>query len=152
MLNRYLATTFAAEKNRCLLALAATQKPYLIQATLNLILNGVIRSQDMATLLSAVGSNPYGRSAAWEFLKEHYDEIYSIFGSGNFSLGSIVSGVTQFSDSYHLEDIKNFFTLNPSPAAESAIAQALERIQLRIDWLSQYGTQVCNYLSTNAIY
>ena len=43
---------------------------------LDLTLEGaVIRHQDARSVLEAVSDNPSGRDLAWDFLKQHFDEL-----------------------------------------------------------------------------
>ena len=123
------------EQIRLLLALARFRQPELLQRTLESSLTPRVRSQDTITVVAAVAANLRGRDLAWEFVKENWGEFDRRYGSGGFGLMRLVSICGNFNTAERQADVESFFAAHPAPAAERTIRQALERVQLNINWL-----------------
>ena len=130
-------TSLQEEKIRLLLAMSRFQDAGLLNATLESALSSRVRSQDTITVVSGVAANPRGRVPAWEFVKSNWGEFDRRYGGGGFGLMRLVSICNSFTTDEQREDVENFFTENPAPAAERTIRQALERMRLNIRWVEQ---------------
>ena len=119
-----------------LMSLARFSQPELLQETLERTLTDDVRSQDTVTVVSGVAANLAGRQLAWDFVKDNWAEFDRRYGGGGFGMMRLVSVCGNFTDQEHVEDVEQFFSQHPAPAAERTIRQALERMRLHIAWLA----------------
>eukprot|EP01113_Clastostelium_recurvatum_P031482 TRINITY_DN3933_c0_g1_i6.p1 TRINITY_DN3933_c0_g1~~TRINITY_DN3933_c0_g1_i6.p1 ORF type:complete len:822 (-),score=175.17 TRINITY_DN3933_c0_g1_i6:124-2256(-) len=139
MLDKYESAEFVEEKKRALSALGRTTDPELVQHALHLALSPKVRSQDISALIdSLASSSPASRRAVWQWAKDNWSTIDSRLSSSLFVFGSLVTAcITHFTDSATADDIEQFFTTHPCPAADRNIAQALERVRAAAAWRSR---------------
>ena len=57
----------------------------------------------------------------------------------------LVSVCGNFTDQEHVEDVEQFFSTHPAPAAERTIRQALERMRLHIAWLANNRSDLAEW-------
>jgi aminopeptidase N/puromycin-sensitive aminopeptidase len=126
--NEFLAATKTAqspeEYYRFLYALARFSDPALLTRTLEYALTSNVRGQDFGSLLGTVMTYPAGTALAWDFARQHWDEINSK-PPGNTG-GRILTSASIFCDSKHEQEVKDFFTEKKSD--ENAIGRAVEDI------------------------
>jgi aminopeptidase N len=145
----YKKATFAPDKKRYMYALAATKDPLLIQRVLNMALSNDVRNQDTVSLLAAVASYSEGRLLTWNFIKKNWNELYKLYGSGGFALTRLILIASHFDTKEMLEDITLFYNQNPVPAAERAVARAIEEVKASTAWKNNNADKVCKWLSTH---
>ncbi len=133
------------EKIRLLMSLARFRQADLLQETLARALSDDVRLQDTIFVISAVAANHKGRTLAWEFLKEQWDEFDRRYGSGGFGLMRLVAITNAFTSKEQRDDVAAFFEAHPTPAAERTIRQALERIALNVAWLERNREELGRY-------
>ncbi len=133
------------EKIRFLISMARFQQEELLRETLDRSLTDDVRLQDTIFVVSAVAANNRGRSLAWEFLKEQWDEFDRRYGGGGFGLMRLVAITNAFSTNQQRNDVEAFFEAHPTPAAERTIRQALERIALNVAWLDRNRDELALY-------
>jgi aminopeptidase N len=146
----YQTTVDATTKLRYLRALASAKDPALLNQTLyDSIDPSKVRSQDTVTVITAVASNTVGRGLAWNFVKANWPLLNARYGTGGFSLSSLVQGTAQyFSSTAFFNDITAFSKVNPIPAAVIPLGQALESLQTRANWETTDLADTCAWLST----
>ena len=103
--------------------------------------------QDSIRVIVTVASSALGRSLAWDFIRNNWEEIDRRYGDGGFALMRLVSIVSGFTTSERLQEVETFFEENPTPAAERTIRQAKERIRINQAWLERYSDQLSKFLS-----
>ena len=133
------------EKIRFLISMARFQQEELLRETLDRSLTDDVRLQDTIFVVSAVAANNRGRSLAWEFLKEQWDEFDRRYGGGGFGLMRLVAITNAFSTNQQRNDVEAFFEAHPTPAAERTVRQALERIALNVAWLDRNLDELALY-------
>ena len=133
------------EKIRFLISMARFQQEELLRETLDRSLTDDVRLQDTIFVVSAVAANNRGRSLAWEFLKEQWDEFDRRYGGGGFGLMRLVAITNAFTTNEQRNDVEAFFDAHPTPAAERTIRQALERMALNVAWLDRNGDELALY-------
>ncbi len=133
------------EKIRFLISMARFQQEDLLRETLDRSLTDDVRLQDTIFVVSAVAANNRGRSLAWEFLKEQWDEFDRRYGGGGFGLMRLVAITNAFTTNEQRNDVEAFFEAHPTPAAERTIRQALERIALNVAWLDRNRDELALY-------
>lgn len=128
------------EKNRIFSALAAFRQPDLLRKTLELAVSPAVRIQDTVSVVSQVGSNPYGEDLAWDFFRERFDLFKQRYESGGFALQRLVKGVTEgFRTQARKQEVEAFFARHPLDGARRSIEQVLETIDLRLQVLEMQG-------------
>ena len=133
------------EKIRFLISMARFQQEELLRETLERALTDDVRLQDTIFVVAAVAANNKGRSLAWEFLKEQWDEFDRRYGGGGFGLMRLVAITNAFTTNEQRNDVEAFFEAHPTPAAERTIRQALERIALNVAWLDRNRDELALY-------
>ena len=142
--------TFQEEMVRFQLALTHFQDPALIDRALGLVLSDEVRSQDSPRLLIGIAANPRGRRAAWDYLKDNWDEFNRRYGGGGFAVMRLVSIPGAFATTEAKEDVERFFTNHPVPSATRTIQQSLERIELNRRWLDANRDAVHQWLTARS--
>jgi aminopeptidase N len=125
-------------------ALAQFSDVHLLERTLRFALTPEVRSQDVARLIGAVIENPSGQRIGWDFVRAHWSEIEKL--QGGFSSESVVEATGSFCDARLREEVKDFFTKHPVPAADRTLALALQRANYCVDLKSQQAGQLSSWL------
>ncbi|KAL6057849.1 Aminopeptidase [Balamuthia mandrillaris] len=146
LLKIYRETDLHEEKERCMRSLGSASDPYLLKKTLEFAISNEVKSQDTVFVIGGVAANPAGRDMAWEFVQEHWDELYSRF-SGGFLLSRLVSStISVFSSDEKAEEIKSFFEKREVAAAKRAVTQSLEKIKANSEWLKREHHHISGWL------
>jgi aminopeptidase N/puromycin-sensitive aminopeptidase len=118
--------------------------PQLLQRTLDYALSSEVRSQDAARLLARVMQNPAGRDLAWDFVRSHWFDIAATGGS--FANADLVMATGSFCDAAQGDQVKAFFSSQPTLIASRVVKQSLERIHDCVDLRSQQESQLAAWL------
>ncbi len=150
VLRLYQTLTVPDQKLAALSALGQACSPDLVRRALDLSLQtDIVRPQDVIYILSAVGSNPAGRRACWEFVKTNWDEFakrYSL-GGGISLLGRIVSSsCIALSSEADSAEVEAFFAARQIAAIEQSVRQSVEKINSNAKWLGRNRLPVLEYL------
>jgi aminopeptidase N len=124
--------------------IARFNSPQLLQRTLDYALSSEVRSQDVARLLAWVMENPAGRDLAWNFVRSHWFEIAA--SGGPFANANLVMAAGTFCDAAKGDQVKAFFSSQPTLIASRVVKQALERISDCLDLRSQQESQLAAWL------
>lgn len=141
------AATLNEEKARFLRALASPKSESLLRETLERAITEEVRSQDAVLVISDVGDNRYGRDLAWEFTKDHWDELYRRYGKTGHLIRRLISVTESFTTLDRAREVEEFFKAHPVPAAKMKVQQALERIRLNAKWLEVNGQGLEEWLA-----
>jgi aminopeptidase N len=115
------------EHYRYLYALAGFRDPALIDRGLARALTPQLRTQDTALYLAQFFANAAARPRALAFVTDRWSALapkVTIFGGDTV----LVRAMGSFCDAKSRDDIKQFFTAHPLPAAARTLDQTLERI------------------------
>lgn len=118
--------------------------PALLQRTLQFSLTPEVRAHDVHVLITGVMENPFGRQIAWNFVREHWAEIEK--AQGTFTSETLVESMGSFCDARLHDEVKDFFSRNPVPAADRALRLALERVNYCTDLKSQQAIRLSSWL------
>jgi len=121
------------------------QDPKLLDRTLKLSMSSEIRTQDLANVIGGVMGNAAGEHMAWDFVREHWDDIAKTFGGYNGS-GNLVRATNSFCDPELRDQVKDFFSVHPIPDAERTLRQVLEQMNNCIDLKSQQSGPLSAWL------
>lgn len=148
---RYLESNVASEQTTFLEALACTTDVTTLQRYLDMAFQEtLIRRQDFATVIVSVAENRYGKTLAWNMLRDEWDTIYERFGTTSlYTLSHIVTGVTKsFSTETELRELEDFVLSNEGQlgSSERAFQQAIESTELNIEWRKKNEGKVFGWL------
>jgi aminopeptidase N len=107
-------------------AMAQFRDPALVQRALEYAVSGRMRNQDSPHFIAYILDEPETRDQAWAFVKAHWNDVKATFTPA--SGAAVVEGAGSFCDARGREDVREFFTQNPVPAAERTLQQTLEQI------------------------
>ncbi|XP_042893880.1 aminopeptidase N-like, partial [Penaeus japonicus] len=152
--NLYLESNVGAEKDRLLSALGCTKEIWLLSRYLNMAFTegSGIRRQDARTVFRAVANNDIGRYLAWDYLKNHWEDISTYLGAFT-TLGNLVSYVTaEFNTQEELQQLEAFYEANMDNLATAARAfkQAMESTTNNIAWMENNYEAIVTWLDEAA--
>jgi puromycin-sensitive aminopeptidase len=118
------------EETRYLFSLANFREPTLIARTLELTINGEVRTQNSPYLMRGLLFNRHARDQAWSFLKTHWDEMLRQYPDN--SIPRLCEGIIGLVTAELLADVKDFFALRPVKQGTKQMEQHLERLQIAV--------------------
>uniref|UniRef100_A0A669BMZ5 Aminopeptidase n=1 Tax=Oreochromis niloticus TaxID=8128 RepID=A0A669BMZ5_ORENI len=150
--SQFKIASVANEANKLMFALACTNNTELLNRYLSYTLNStIIRKQDATSVITAVASNRAGQKLAWDFVREHWEYMFTEYGVGSFSFASMITGVTaRFSTPAELQELKEFVEAHSATgfgSATLAVDQALERTRMNIKWLQTNKQEILNWFN-----
>jgi aminopeptidase N len=128
------------EETRYLFALANFRNPELIDRTLELVINGQVRTQNAPYLVRGILLNKRAREKAWSFVKAHWDEMLRQYPDN--SIPRMCEGIVGLVTADLEADAREFFSKHPVKQGAKQIEQHLERLRVAVackerwrDWL-----------------
>ncbi|CAB3384998.1 Hypothetical predicted protein [Cloeon dipterum] len=152
---RFLSSNVAAEKSKLLSALGCAREMWLLHRFLDMSLNETtgIRKQDVTYVFKSVATSSSGFYIAKEFLFSRIKDIHSYVSPDFSRVGKYVEGVSYLmSTKNDLEQIKQFVELNSEylKDAKFAVKEAVENVELNVQWHSRYYSTVIEWFSAHA--
>jgi len=123
--SRFLDAATPQDERRYLNALTRFGDPTAFAALLELC-RTTIRTQDAPYQLSLAMGNRSRGAEAWEFVRDHWDELNERFPRN--SIIRMVSGIRSFWDPALCDDILGFFETHEIPQGAVTLAQQLELV------------------------
>jgi aminopeptidase N len=111
LLTRMRSSKNPQEHIECLQSLAQFENPQLVQRSLTLDTSGELNVGEARALRSFLFQNPAARSASWEFLKHHWDEVEK----KDLVTRGLFGDLGQFCDPTIESQIQEFFHLHKLP-------------------------------------
>uniref|UniRef100_A0A3P9D9G5 Aminopeptidase n=1 Tax=Maylandia zebra TaxID=106582 RepID=A0A3P9D9G5_9CICH len=151
--SQFKIASVANEANKLMFALACTNNTELLNRYLSYTLNStIIRKQDATSVITSVASNRAGQKLAWDFVRNHWEYMFTEYGVGSFSFASMITGVTaRFSTPAELQELKEFVEAHSATgfgSATLAVDQALERTRMNIKWLQTNKQEILNWFNS----
>lgn len=138
------------EKLAALRCLGRFKDSKLIQRTLGYLSDGTVLNQDIYIPMQGMRSHKEGIEALWTWLQANWDDICKRLPPGLSMLGSVViiatSGHTSFES---IEEIKKFFSTKSTKGFDQNLAQALDTITSKAQWVNRDREVVLTYLKKN---
>ncbi|GAB4854485.1 AP-1 complex subunit mu-1-Iike [Ancistrocladus abbreviatus] len=132
LLRVYKETDLSQEKTRILGSLASCPDPDIVIEVLNFILTPEVRSQDA---IIGLAISREGRETGWKWLKDNWDHISKVWGSG-YLLSRFVSAiVSPFASNEKAKEVEEFFATRTKPTIARTLKQSLERIHINARWV-----------------
>lgn len=105
-----------------------------------------IRSQDSVSIIDSIASNSAGRLIAWQFVQDHYSELYDRYGEGSFAFSRlIIANTAHFNTEEKKIEVSEFFDKVKQGSGERAVRQSLESIEANIKWINNHAPAVNNW-------
>ena len=108
--------------------LAAFQSAELFARTLQLTINGEVRTQNAPYLMRALLLNTELREQAWNFMKTHWDEMGRQYPDN--SIGRMCEGILSLVTPALESDVIDFFTTHSVKQAAKTLQQHLEKLHI----------------------
>lgn len=148
-IKQYKNETLHEEKNRIGNALGDFKDKEILCKTTHFALSNDVRIQDTISILSSIGSNPYGRDVWVTCIKTNWQLLLNRYGDGGHSLGRLVKAIGPSPEKKHLKFFVDFFSKNKAPGAARSIEQVKERIEANTLWSSRDNKKISEFLKNN---
>ena len=150
-LKKYVATYQQRKKaglapelqSRYLQALSAFEDPKVVDAVLELSLDGTVPQEQLRVVLVPLLSRRKTQMATWKFIQKHWEQIGPRVGA--MGMARLVESTGALPQSQR-EHISAFFKKNPVPEAERALQKALETIDLRHELVKREAPRLQEWL------
>jgi hypothetical protein len=129
--------------SRYLHTLSAFRVPELTSRTLDLIEQGSIPQEAIASVLTQLLMGRHGQDTAWNYFKTNWGGLRERVG--DMGVSRVVEAVGRLRGT-HREDIVRFFAKNPPAGAERALSRALERLDQSEQLRERVTTELLGYL------
>jgi puromycin-sensitive aminopeptidase len=136
------------EETRYLFALAAFRSKDLFERTLQLTINGEVRTQNAPYLMRVLLLNTGLRERAWHFMKMHWDEMRRQYPDN--SIGRMCEGILSLVTPELEADVIDFFAAHPVKQADKIIQQHLEKLRVAVAGKARDTAAIAGYLQRYA--
>ncbi|CCH58812.1 hypothetical protein TBLA_0A10340 [Henningerozyma blattae CBS 6284] len=141
------------EKLSALRCLGRFKDAKLLERTLGLLSDGTVLNQDIYIPMQGMRTHKEGIEALWAWIKVNWDDIVKRLPPGLSMLGSVIiigtSGYTTFEAK---NDIEKFFKDKSTKGFDQSLAQSLDTITSKAQWVSRDRDVVLKYLKDNGYY
>lgn len=138
------------ERNTALRTLGRAKDPELIQRTLDMILSGEVKSQDLYLPASGLRSHPEGIEALYEWMTEKWPEVSKRLNGNANILGSMVTICTSsFAKQEQLDKVEEFFNNVDTKMFLQPLAQTKDAIRSKIAWVNRDRSDVASWVKDN---
>jgi puromycin-sensitive aminopeptidase len=118
------------EETRFLFALANFRLPELIDRTLDLTINGEVRTQNSPYLMRGILLNKLARVKAWAFMKAHWEEMLRQYPDN--AIPRMCEGIVGLATAELEADVRDFFARHPVKQGTKQMEQHLERLHVAV--------------------
>lgn len=132
-------------EQRCLSALARFQDEELAKRSLEMALDGSVRTQDAPYLVAEIMRNPAVAIHAWEFMKKNWAQMVKSYPDNGIvrMCGSVVA----LNYPELLDDVKKFFAKRKVKGGAMALSQALEQLHVNVLMRQRESERLAAHLS-----
>ncbi|KAI0176375.1 peptidase family M1-domain-containing protein [Hypoxylon sp. FL1284] len=150
ILNFYRKSTNSDERNTALRCIGRAKNPALIQRTLDFVLGGEVKSQDIYLPTSGLRSHAEGIESLFSWMTKEWPEIYKRLSGNPPILGSMVSICTSsFAKQEQLDKVEAFFKDKDIEFFAQPLAQSKDAIRSKIAWLARDRNDVATWVKEN---
>ncbi|MBM4254793.1 MAG: M1 family metallopeptidase [Deltaproteobacteria bacterium] len=143
--SQYKQAKTPQDETRYLFALATFRSPELFERTLQLTINGEVRTQNAPYLMRALLLNTELRERAWQYMKDHWDEMGRQYPDN--SIGRMCEGILSLVTPQREAEVINFFASHPVKQAEKTVQQHLEKLRIAVAGKERDAAKIARYLT-----
>lgn len=142
--SRFRAAATPQEERRYMFGLAGFRSPALVARTLQSTINGDIRTQDGASVISALLTTRHGHEQAWEFVKEHWATLEQRFPPNGLRrmFGHLASRGSRARE----RDVHRFIKRHHIDLGGKTLAQHLEHLRIAVVFQERHAAELSIYL------
>jgi puromycin-sensitive aminopeptidase len=140
---RFQAPRTPQEEQRYLFALSGFRDPKLLAATMKMSLDGSVRTQNAPFLMHSLMLNPRSRYAAWDFIRENWDEMTRKYPDS--AMPRMCEAVVGLLD--REEEVRTFFQAHRVRLGAKTIDQHLERLSVAAAFRRREGANLVRTLA-----
>ncbi|MBI3248990.1 MAG: M1 family metallopeptidase [Deltaproteobacteria bacterium] len=133
------------EETRYLFALATFRPADLFERTLQLTINGEVRTQNAPYLMRSILLNTERRERAWAFLKANWDEMCRQYPDN--SIVRMCEGILSLVTSELEADVIDFFASHPVKQGAKTMQQHLEKLRIAVAGKQRDAVNIEAYLA-----
>lgn len=149
----YLKPISTEEKLAALRALGRFSDSKLLERTFGYISDGTVLLQDIYIPMQGMRTHKEGIIALWSWTQSNWGELVKKLPPGLSMLGSLVTIATSGFSSYEsISDIKKFYEDKSTQGFDQSLAQSLDSITSKAQWVERDRDVVLNYLKENGYY
>ncbi|CAB4254943.1 metallo-aminopeptidase [Maudiozyma barnettii] len=151
----YLNPVSSDEKLAALRTLGRFEDIELINRTLSYLMDdkGTILNQDIHIPMHGLRGDVNGISALWGWTQDNWEKLSTKLPPGLSMLGSIVSISTSgFTSFDKIEEIKQFYENKSTKGFDQGLAQSLDTIKAKAQWVERDRNVVLQYLKEHGYY
>lgn len=132
------------EEQRYLFSLANFRNKALLHKTMEMTLDGEVRTQNAPYLMMSVLMNTSGRYEAWDFIRSHWEEMTRKYPDN--ALPRMCEGVVALLD--RQEEVTKFFHEHRVRLGGKIIDQHLERLAIAVNFRRREGKNLASTLKS----
>lgn len=115
-----------------------------------MLFSGEIKDQDIYLPTSGLRTHPEGINALFKWMNENWDELYKRLPPALSMLGSMVQIMTSsFTKQEQLAEVEKFFKDKNTSGYDQSLAQSLDGVRSKIQWLERDRSDVATWLAQN---
>lgn len=124
----------------------------MIKRTLALPLGDEVKEQDIHMPISALRTHAEGIEALFAWMTENWEELNIKLPAGLIILGSVVSICTSsFTKPEQKKRVEDFFKERSTKGFAMGLAQSLDSIEAKAQWLSRDKDDVAKWVKENGL-
>jgi aminopeptidase 2 len=149
VLNEYRNAPTSDERNDALRALGSAPAP-LIPRVLALPLSEEVRTQDIYLPIAGLRTSAAGVDGLWSWMTDNWEVLRKKLPPGLSMLSTIVTICSSgFTKKVQSEKIKAFFKDKDTKGYEMSLAQSLDGVQAKAQWVERDGENVTKWLKSS---
>ena len=133
------------EEQRYLYALAGFRQAELLGQTLEMTLNGEIRSQDAPYVIRSLLGSVYGRGLAWDFIKGNWQVMARQYPESAYT--RMYEGISALVSADWEREVRAFFAENKIDLGGKTLQQYLEQLRVAVAFQEREAEALGAYLS-----
>jgi puromycin-sensitive aminopeptidase len=143
--DRFKRARTPQEEQRYLYALAGFRQSELLSRTLEMTLNGEIRSQDAPYVIRSLLVSVYSRGLAWEFVKQNWQAMARQYPESAYT--RMYEGISALVSAEWERDARAFFAENKIDLGGKTLQQYLEQLRVAVAFQEREGQALAAHLS-----
>ncbi|MFI5338386.1 MAG: M1 family metallopeptidase, partial [Candidatus Methylomirabilales bacterium] len=144
-LGKFKTAQTPQEEQRYLSSLAGFRDAGLLRQTLQLAVNGEVRTQDAPYLVRSLLMNVHARDLAWQFVKDNWETMERQYPLGG--LRRMCEGITALATPALEEDVREFFASRNISLGGKTQEQHLEQLRIAVAFGEREARSLATYLA-----